>query len=63
MGGFSSGGSVTAPHAEDPGYDSRHLHKRRDWWHGPVTLLLGDKDMEWLEESSLDNLTSEMNLH
>ena len=61
--GLSSVGSVTAPCAENPGFDSCHLHKCRDWWHGPITLLLGDKDMEWLEEYSLDNLISEMILH
>ena len=31
-------------------------HNRRDWWHSPVILLLGDKDMEWLEKSSLNAL-------
>ena len=48
--------SVTASHAKHPGFDSRCPHNRRDWWHSPVTLLLGDKDMEWLEESSLVTL-------
>ena len=38
---------VTASHAKHPGFDSRRLHNRRDWWHSPVTLLLGDKDMGW----------------
>ena len=31
-------------------------HNRQDWWHNPVTILLGDKDMEWLEKSSLVTL-------
>ena len=48
--------SVTALHAKHPGFDSRCPHNRQDWWHSPVTLLLGDKDMEWLEESSLVTL-------
>ena len=48
--------SVTASHAKHPGFDSRCPHNRRDWWHSPVTLLLGDKDMEWLEKSSLNAL-------
>ena len=33
--------SVTDSHAQHPGFDSRHLHNRWDWWHSPVTLLLG----------------------
>ena len=48
--------SVTTSHARHPGFDSRHPHNRRDWWHSLVTLLLGDKDMEWLEEFSLVTL-------
>ena len=48
--------SVTASHAKHPGFNSRCPHNRRDWWHSPVTLLLGDKDMEWLEKSSLVTL-------
>ena len=48
--------SVTASHARHPEFDSRHPHNRRDWWHSPVTLLLRDKDMEWLEKSSLVTL-------
>ena len=38
MGGFSS-------------YAVPQLHILRIRWHNPVTLLLGDKDKEWLEES------------
>ena len=45
--------SVTASHARHPGFDSCGPHNRGDWWHSPVTLLLGDKDMEWFEKSSL----------
>ena len=43
--------SVTASHAKHLGFDSRRPHNRQDWWHS-----LGDKDMEWLEESSLVTL-------
>ena len=48
--------SVTASHARHPGLDSRRPHNCWDWLHSPVTLLLGDRDMEWLEESSLVTL-------
>ena len=48
--------SGLASNAKDPGFDSRHPHNRQDWWHSPVNLLLGDKDMKWLEESSLVTL-------
>jgi hypothetical protein len=30
-----------------PGFKSWHLHGR-NWWRSSVTLLLGDKEMEWL---------------
>ena len=48
--------SVTALHAKHPGSDSRCPHNRWDWWHSPLALLLGDKDIEWLENSSLITL-------
>ena len=42
---------VTASHAKHPGFYSRHPRNHQNWWHSPVTLLLGDKDMEWLISS------------
>ena len=43
--------SVTASHAKHAGFDSCCPHNRREWWHSPVALLLGDRDMGWLEKS------------
>ena len=48
--------SVTASHAKHPEFDSPCPYNCWDWLHSPVTLLLGDKDMEWLEQSSLVTL-------
>ena len=48
--------SVTASHAKHPGFDSRLPQNRRDRCSSPATLLLGDKDMDWLPESSLITL-------
>ena len=39
-----------------PGLIPAAHNNRQDWWHSPVTLLLGDKDIEWLEKSSLNAL-------
>ena len=33
--------NVTASHAKDPGFDYHRPYNRQDWWHSPVTLLLG----------------------
>ena len=41
--------SVTASHAKDPGFDSRRLPNRLEWWLSPGT-------MQWLEKSSLVTL-------
>ena len=41
---------VIASQAKDPRFYSRCPHNRQNWWHSHVTQLLGDKDLEWLEE-------------
>ena len=48
--------SVIASHSNDLRFNSCRPLNHWDWWHSPVTLLLGDKDMEWLEESNLVTL-------
>ena len=40
----------------NPGSIPAAYTNRRNWWLSSVTLLLGDKDMEWLEKSSLNAL-------
>ena len=56
MGGF------TALHAKGTGFDSPCPLHPWDVWQSPVTLLpyyiMGDKDMEYLEESILHSLTT-----